>query len=125
MPLAVSGGFHSKLMQSASNEFETFVNSLELNDASIPVVTNVDAELTTKADDFRSKMPEQISSSVYWSQSIQKLLELGVDTFIELGNGKVLAGLNRKICPAEVKTYNVFDKDSLMNTVNELNTINV
>ncbi len=125
VPLAVSGGFHSKLMQSASNEFETFVNSLELNDASIPVVTNVDAELTTKADDFRSKMPEQISSSVYWSQSIQKLLELGVDTFIELGNGKVLAGLNRKICPAEVKTYNVFDKDSLMNTVNELNTINV
>ena len=123
VPLAVSGGFHSKLMQSASNEFETFVNSLELNDASIPVVTNVDAELTTKADDFRSKMPEQISSSVYWSQSIQKLLELGVDTFIELGNGKVLAGLNRKICPAEVKTYNVFDKDSLMNTVNELNTI--
>ena len=70
-------------------------------------------------------MPEQISSSVYWSQSIQKLLELGVDTFIELGNGKVLAGLNRKICPAEVKTYNVFDSESLRATVEALNTVNV
>ena len=86
---------------------------------------SVDAELTTKVDDFRRKMPEQISSSVYWTQSIQKLLTLGVETFIELGNGKVLSGLNRKICPAEVKTYNVFDKESLMNTVNELNTLNV
>ncbi len=125
VPLAVSGGFHSKLMESATEGFKDFVASLELNDAKIPVVTNVDAELTTKADDFRRKMPEQISSSVYWTQSIQKLLTLGVDTFIELGNGKVLSGLNRKICPAEVKTYNVFDKESLMNTVNELNTLNV
>lgn len=125
VPLAVSGGFHSKLMQSASDEFKTFVNTLQINDAYIPVVTNVDAELTTKADDFKAKMPEQISSSVYWTQSIQKLLELGVDTFIELGNGKVLSGLNRKICPPDVKTYNVFDKDSLMNTVNELTAVNV
>lgn len=125
VPLAVSGGFHSKLMESATEGFKDFVASLELNDAKIPVVTNVDAELTTKADDFRRKMPEQISSSVYWTQSIQKLLTLGVDTFIELGNGKVLSGLNRKICPAEVKTYNVFDKESLTNTVNELNTLNV
>jgi len=125
VPLAVSGGFHSKLMESATEGFKDFVASLELNDAKIPVVTNVDAELTTKVDDFRRKMPEQISSSVYWTQSIQKLLTLGVETFIELGNGKVLSGLNRKICPAEVKTYNVFDKESLMNTVNELNTLNV
>ncbi len=125
VPLAVSGGFHSKLMQSASDEFKTFVNTIKLNDAKIPVVTNVDAELTTKADDFKKKMPEQISSSVYWIQSIQKLLTLGVDTFIELGNGKVLSGLNRKICPPEIKTYNVFDKDSLLNTVNELNALNV
>ncbi len=125
VPLAVSGGFHSKLMQSASDGFKEFALNLQLNDAKIPVVTNVDAELTTSAEDFRCKMPEQISSSVYWSQSIQRLLELGVDTFIELGSGKVLAGLNRKICPADVKTYNVFDKDSLISTVNDLTAINV
>jgi len=125
VPLAVSGAFHSKLMMSATDEFKNFVNSLEINDAKIPVVTNVDAELTTAAEDFKKKMPEQISSSVHWSQSIKALLDLGVDTFIELGNGKVLSGLNRKMCPAEVKTYNVFDKDSLNSTLEALNTVNV
>lgn len=125
VPLAVSGGFHSKLMQSASDEFKVFVKTLKMNDAQIPVVTNVDAKLTVKAEDFRAKMPEQISSSVYWTQSVKSLLELGVDTFIELGNGKVLSGLNRKICPVEIKTYNVFDKDSLNATLEALNTVNV
>ena len=65
-------------------------------------------------------MPKQISSSVYWVQTIQLILNEGIDTFIELGNGKVLAGLNRKICPAEVKTYNVFDSQSLNDTVNNI-----
>lgn len=117
IPLAVSGGFHSALMQSASEGFSGFVKNLNLNDALIPVVTNVDAKITTAKEDFRMKMPQQISSSVYWVQTIQLMLKEGVDTFIELGNGKVLAGLNRKICPAEIKTYNVFDSQSLKDTV--------
>ena len=117
IPLAVSGGFHSALMQSASEGFSEFVKNLNLNDALIPVVTNVDAKITTAKEDFRMKMPQQISSSVYWVQTIQLMLKEGVDTFIELGNGKVLAGLNRKICPAEIKTYNVFDSQSLKDTV--------
>lgn len=117
IPLAVSGGFHSALMQSASEGFSEFVKNLNLNDALIPVATNVDAKITTAKEDFRMKMPQQISSSVYWVQTIQLMLKEGVDTFIELGNGKVLAGLNRKICPAEIKTYNVFDSQSLKDTV--------
>ena len=117
IPLAVSGGFHSALMQSASEDFSEFVKNLNLNNALIPVVTNVDAKITTAKEDFRMKMPQQISSSVYWVQTIQLMLKEGVDTFIELGNGKVLAGLNRKICPAEIKTYNVFDSQSLKDTV--------
>lgn len=117
IPLAVSGGFHSALMQGASEGFSEFVKNLNLNDALIPVVTNVDAKITTAKEDFRMKMPQQISSSVYWVQTIQLMLKEGVDTFIELGNGKVLAGLNRKICPAEIKTYNVFDSQSLKDTV--------
>lgn len=117
IPLAVSGGFHSALMQSASEGFSGFVKNLNLNDALIPVVTNVDAKITTAKEDFRMKMPQQISSSVYWVQTIQLMLKEGVDTFIELGNGKVLAGLNRKICPAEIKTYNVFDSQSLKDAV--------
>ena len=92
---------------------------MELNDASITVITNVDAALTTSADDFRVKMPKQIYSSVHWTQTIQKMVEEGVDTFIEIGPGKVLAGLNKKIAP-EATVYNVFDKGSLEATIESL-----
>ncbi len=119
LPLAVSGGFHSKLMNSATEGFCEFVKTLELNDAKIPVITNIDAQATQGAQEFREKMPNQINSSVMWYQSIEKALEMGVEAFIEFGNGKVLSGLNKKICP-EIKTYNVFDKESLMAVVNEL-----
>ncbi len=119
VPLAVSGGFHSKLMNSAKEGFVDFVQNLELNDASIPVITNVDAKLTTKKEDFKSKMPNQINSSVMWCQSIENAIENGVDTFIEFGNGKVLAGLNRKIS-SEIKTYNVSDSTTLKAVIEEL-----
>lgn len=117
--LAVSGAFHSEKMKPAGEEFTGFLNGFQLNDAKIPVITNVDAQITTSAADFKSKMPQQIYSSVYWTQTIQKMVSEGVDTFIEIGPGKVLAGLNKKIAP-ETKVYNVFDKASLELCINEL-----
>jgi len=120
IPLAVSGAFHSALMKGASETFAKSLENVKLSDASIDVITNVDAEITTNAEDFKSKMPQQIYSSVYWTQTIQKMIENGVDTFIEIGPGKVLAGLNKKI-NAEVKTYNVFDKASLEACVEAIN----
>lgn len=119
VPLAVSGAFHSKFMENAGNEFAGFVSGLELNNAKLPVVTNVDAKETMSADEFMAKMPKQIYSSVHWTQTIQGMIANGVDTFVEIGPGKVLAGLNKKI-NAEVKTYNVFDKASLDATVSAL-----
>lgn len=119
VPLAVSGAFHSKFMENAGKEFATFVADFSLNDAKVPVITNVDAEITTNAADFKSKMPRQISSSVHWTQTIQKMVSEGVDTFIEIGPGKVLAGLNKKIAP-EATVYNVFDKASLEATIESL-----
>ncbi len=116
VPLPVSGAFHSKFMQEAGAIFGEYIEDADLNDSSIPVITNVDAELTTHAEDFRAKMPKQIYSSVHWTQTIQKMVEEGVDTFIEIGPGKVLAGLNKKIAP-EANVYNVFDKASLETTV--------
>ncbi|MBD8963175.1 ACP S-malonyltransferase, partial [bacterium] len=71
------------------------------------------------AAEFKNKMPKQIYSSVHWTQTIENMINDGVDTFIEIGPGKVLAGLNRKI-NSDVKTYNIFDKDSLEATVNAL-----
>lgn len=120
IPLAVSGAFHSEKMKSASVEFAKYLEAFELNDAKISVITNVDAKITTNSKDFKSKMAQQIYSSVHWTQTIQKMIEEGVDTFIEIGPGKVLAGLNKKI-NSEVRTYNVFDKASLEACVEELN----
>ena len=119
VPLAVSGAFHSKFMENAGQEFANFVSELELNNASIPVFTNVDAQATVIASEFRNKMPKQIYSSVHWTQTIQNLVSEGVDTFIEIGPGKVLSGLIKKINP-EVATYNVFDKASLDATIQVL-----
>lgn len=124
VPLAVSGAFHSKFMENAGHEFASFVSNLELNDASIPVVTNVDAEPTTNSADFREKMPKQIYSSVHWTQTIQKMVEEGVEIFVEIGPGKVLAGLNKKIAP-EAVVYNVYDKSSLDATVSALKELMV
>ncbi len=119
LPLAVSGAFHSRLMKNAAAKFGEFVKTLEIKNASIPVITNVDAKAETLAEGFIEKMPKQISSSVYWTQSIEYLISQGVDTFIEIGPGKVLAGLNKKISP-DVVTLNVYDSASLQETVEAL-----
>lgn len=124
VPLAVSGAFHSKFMENAGKEFENFAADLSLSDASIPVITNVDASETTSSADFRVKMPKQIYSSVHWTQTIEKMVEDGVEIFIEIGPGKVLAGLNKKIAP-EATVYNVFDKASLEATISSLKELTV
>lgn len=119
VPLAVSGAFHSKFMENAGKEFAGFVSELDLNDASIPVFTNVDAEATVLGAEFKNKMPKQIYSSVQWTQSVQKMVAEGIDTFVEIGPGKVLAGLVKKI-DASVNVYNVYDKASLEATITSL-----
>ena len=119
VPLAVSGAFHSKFMENAGHEFEGFVNSLDIHNASIPVMTNVDASATTESSDFRVKMPKQIYSSVHWTQTIQKMSAEGVEIFVEIGPGRVLAGLNKKIVP-EAKVFNIYDKASLDATIASL-----
>jgi len=119
VPLAVSGAFHSKFMKDAGHEFENFVSGLNLNNAKIPVITNVDADETLDAKEFLLKMPKQIYSSVHWTQTIQKMADNGVEIFVEIGPGKVLAGLNKKIVP-NAKVYNIFDKLSLEDTISSL-----
>lgn len=122
VPLAVSGAFHSKFMENAGHEFEGFVAGLELRNAQTPVVTNVDASATTECSDFRTKMPKQIYSSVHWTQTIQKMVSECVEIFVEIGPGKVLAGLNKKIAP-EAKVFNIYDKASLEATIDDLKGI--
>lgn len=120
IPLPVSGGFHSALMKGASENFAEFAKTCTINDAKLTVYTNVDAEVTTKSDDFREKMVEQIYSSVHWTQTVEKMAAEGVDTVVEIGPGKVLAGLVKKINPA-LTVLNVYDEESLNAAVEALN----
>ncbi len=119
VPLAVSGAFHSKFMEDAGHKFAQFVSELDLNNASTPVFTNVDAQATILSAEFKNKMPRQIYSSVHWTQTIQKMIAEDVDTFVEIGPGKVLSGLVKKI-DAGVTTYNIYDKSSLEAVVEAL-----
>lgn len=119
IPLAVSGAFHSPLMDSASKEFVNFVEQFEFNNTEISVYTNVDAEATNIGNEFKNKLPKQICSSVQWTQTINNIEKEGITNFIEIGPGKVLAGLNKKINP-ELNTLNIFDYESLMNVVSEI-----
>ena len=119
VPLAVSGAFHSEFMQSASARLADVVSELTFNDAKIPVIANVDANITIKAEDFIKKVTEQIYSSVKWTESVENAIKNGVDTFIEFGEGKVLAGLIKKINP-DVSVYNVNNLETLESTVQSL-----
>ena len=119
LPLAVSGAFHSPLMQSASDSFVDFVSDFDFNNTDIPVYTNVDATATVNGEEFRNKLPKQICSSVQWTQTIENIQQEGITDFIEIGPGKVLAGLNKKI-NAELNTLNIFDYESLMAVVSEI-----
>lgn len=120
IPLPVSGGFHSMLMEEASVKFSEILEDCEINDAKIPVYTNVDAEPTTSAIRFKAKMTAQIYSSVLWTQTIEKMVADGVDTIVEIGPGKVLAGLVKKINPA-LTVLNVYDEETLNSVADVLN----
>lgn len=119
IPLPVSGGFHSMLMEEASVKFSEILDDCDIKDAQIPVFTNVDAEPTTAAIRFKAKMTAQIYSSVMWTQTVEKMAADGVDTIVEIGPGKVLAGLVKKTNPA-INVLNVFDEESLNAAVEAL-----
>ena len=119
IPLPVSGGFHSMLMEEASVKFSEILDDCDIKDAQIPVFTNVDAEPTTAAIRFKAKMTAQIYSSVMWTQTVEKMAADGVDTIVEIGPGKVLAGLVKKTNPA-INVLNVFDEESLNAAVESL-----
>lgn len=119
LPLAVSGAFHSPLMNEAANEFVNFVKQFKFNNTKIPVYTNVDANAETDASIFMEKLPKQIYSSVLWTQTINNIEKSGISNFIEIGPGKVLSGLNKKI-NAELKTINIYDFESLNFAIEEL-----
>ncbi len=97
LPLAVSGPFHSALMKPAAEKFGAVLEQVTFKTGHIPVVNNVDVAFTTNEADLHEKLVAQIYSPVKWEQTILALIENGVDTFVEIGAGKVVSGLIKKI----------------------------
>ena len=95
--LNVSGAFHSPLMSPARENLAEMINSLEISDTVYPVFTNVDAKPVTKAIDIKSSLIQQLENPVLWAKSILEMKNKGVNHFIEVGPGKVLQGLNKRI----------------------------
>ncbi len=97
IPLSVSAPFHSHLMQKAADIMQDALSKVVLKDPIIPVVCNVMAQPITKKEDVKECLVEQICGRVRWRESILTLESLGVDNFIEVGPGKVLTGLGKRI----------------------------
>lgn len=97
MPLPVSVPCHSDLMQPASDELAKALRATEFKAPSVPVINNVDAEIELDPEQIKEKLIKQLYSPVLWVASVQKMVELGVETAIECGPGKVLSGMNKRI----------------------------
>jgi [acyl-carrier-protein] S-malonyltransferase len=115
--LKVSAPFHCALMKPAQDRLAPDLEALNFVAPAMPVVTNVDARATTAPDELRDALVRQVSAPVRWVESMQLLIDQGVDTFVEAGPGKVLSGLMRQI-NRDVKMLNVEDAASLQKLSN-------
>jgi [acyl-carrier-protein] S-malonyltransferase len=112
VPLEVSGPFHSSLMKPAADRLAGALAEIDMKDARIPVVANVTADSVLEAELIRRLLVEQVVSPVLWEDSVTWMIEQGVDTFVEIGSGTVLAGLIKKI-DKQVKVVSINSRESL------------
>jgi [acyl-carrier-protein] S-malonyltransferase len=119
MVLAVSAPFHSALMMPAQEKLERDLNAIAFADLQVPLVTNVDADSIRQGEEARSALIRQVTMAVRWEESMRMLLDEGVNTFVEVGPGRVLTGLMRQI-ERSVATLNVEDEKSLQATVEKI-----
>jgi len=100
IPLAVSGGFHSSLMASAASRFAVSLKDITISPSTIPVLSNVTAQPHVDAQEIRLNLAKQITDSVQWVKCVEYIAAQGITNFIEIGPGKVLKGLLRRINPS-------------------------
>lgn len=110
--LEVSGPFHSALMKPAAEKFTDVLSNLDITDAKTPVISNVTADIVTSRDEIETKLIEQLYSPVRFEESVERLIDLGVTTFIEIGPGKVLSGLVKKV-NRRLTTISVSDQETI------------
>jgi [acyl-carrier-protein] S-malonyltransferase len=122
LPLSVSGPFHSPWMAEASDALAQAFDEVSWSDAAPPVVSNVTAEPVTDATQIRNLLAEQVRSPVEWVASVRRMVDEGVDTFIECGPGSALTGMVKRIAP-EARPLNVSDVATLNATVEALGAV--
>ena len=106
VPLKVSGPFHSAMLTGAGEKLAKELENVEIHDIQIPYIANVTADYVTDKNQVKSLLQKQVSSSVKWQQSIERMIADGVDTFVEIGPGKTLSGFMRKI-NKDMKVINI------------------
>lgn len=119
LPLNVSGPFHSPLMQPAGEGLKEIFAGIKMSPLKVPYVTNVTAEYVDDIAQTEELLIRQVSSSVRWQQSVEKMIAAGVDTFVEIGPGRTLNGFLRKI-DRQVKGYNIRTWEEMQKVCEEL-----
>lgn len=118
--LKVGGAFHSPLMKKAQRELQELIREISFKEPMIPVIVNAKADYVNTIQEMKEALSIQIVSPVLWEDSIRKMVADGVSVFIEVGPGRVLSGMVRRICQ-ECLVLNVEDKKSLERTLAKLN----
>ncbi len=116
IPLVVSGAFHSPVMQPAAIGLRQAIDAIEVRDATIPVIGNIDAMPLTEASAIREELAQQIASSVQWIRTVEFMVEAGVTTFLEIGPGQALTGMVKRIAKG-VTTLNVSSATDIVKVV--------
>jgi [acyl-carrier-protein] S-malonyltransferase len=119
VPLAVSVPSHCGMMKQAGERLAQELGKVNISDLRIPIVNNADAKFLRTAGELRPSLVRQISSPLYWEDSIKSMASGGCDTFIEIGPGKVLSGLVKRIVK-EAKVMNVEDLRSMQDTLSSV-----
>jgi len=118
--LAVSVPSHCTLMAEASDRLAELLNGIEFRNPAVPVVNNADALFLHNTASIKESLIRQLNSPLLWEDSIRSIIYSGIDTFVEVGPGRVLSGLMKRIDP-QAKTFNVEDLNSLNRTIEALN----
>lgn len=119
IPLKVSGPFHSPLLKGAGEKLGSLLEPLAFQNPEISFISNVTAREVENPEEMKKLLSEQVASSVLWQQSVEYMIDWGVDTFVEIGPGKTLSGFVRKI-NRSVKVYNVEKVEDLERLVKEI-----
>ncbi len=119
IPLQVNGAFHTRYMQPAADSLAEIIATIPFAAPQIPIVANTTASEITTAEMVKEELLSQLCNSVQWQRSIEYMVDSGVSTFIEIGPGKVLGGLVKRI-NGGVKTINICDTEAVTNLANIL-----